>query len=105
MKIRNDIAKSVVLEFVEETFNGFEFSLANIAGLIGAKLFINNNFDKILPIISQDGYIDIDSLESIVVPEIERLGKFEVPGIGKRYAFDVNDVKRLVAKMKQKGES
>ena len=105
MKIRNDIAKSVLMDFITETFNGFEFSFANVAGLIAVKLFLNNNFEKILPIISQNGYIDIDALEQIAVPEIEKLGTFEVPGIGTKYSFGADDVKRLIAKMKQKGES
>ena len=105
MKIRNDIAKSVLMDFIAETFNGFEFSFANVAGLVAVKLFLNNNFEKILPIISQNGYIDIDALEQIAVPEIEKLGNFEVPGIGTKYSFGADDVKRLIAKMKQKGES
>ena len=105
MKIRNDIAKSVLMDFITETFNGFEFSFANVAGLVAAKLFLNNNFEKILPIISQNGYIDIDALEQIAVPEIEKLGNFEVSGIGTKYSFGADDVKRLIAKMKQKGES
>jgi hypothetical protein len=104
MKIRNDIAKGVVMDFITETFNGFDFSFANVAGLVAVKLFINNNFDKILPIISQNGYIDIDSLEQIAMPEIEKLGKFEINGIGTKYSFGVDDVKKLIAKMKQKGE-
>ena len=104
MKIRNDIAKSVLMDLITETFNGFEFSFANVAGLVAVKLFLNNNFEKILPIISQNGYIDIDALEQIAVPEIEKLGKFEVPGIGTKYSFGADDVKRLIAKMKQKGE-
>ena len=104
MKIRNDVAKSALMDFITETFNGFEFSFANVAGLVAVKLFLNNNFEKILPIISQNGYIDIDALEQIAVPEIEKLGKFEVPGIGTKYSFDADDVKRLIAKMKQKGE-
>ena len=76
MKIRNDVAKSVLMDFITETFNGFEFSFANVAGLVAVKLFLNNNFEKILPIISQNGYIDIDALEQIAVPEIEKLGIF-----------------------------
>ena len=104
MKIRNDLAKAATMEFVTETFSSFNFSLANVAGLVAAKLFINNNFDKILPIISQDGYIDIDALEEIVMPEVEKLGKIEVPGLGTKYSFGVDDAKKLIAKMKQKGE-
>ena len=105
MKIRNDIAKSVLMDFITETFNGFEFSFANVAGLVAVKLFLNNNFEKILPIISQNGYIDIDALEQIAVPEIEKLGNFEVPGIGTKKSFGAIDVKRLIAKMTQKGEA
>lgn len=104
MKIRNDLAKEATMEFITETFNGFNFSISNVAALIAVKLFVNNNFERILPIISQDGYIDIDALEAIVVPEVEKLGKFEVPGIGTKYSFGPDDIKRLIAKMKQRGE-
>lgn len=104
MKIRNELAKSAIMDFVSETFNGFEFSFANVAGLVAVKMFINNNFEKILPVISQDGYIDIDALEEIAVPEIEKLGKFEITGIGKKYSFDANDVKNLINKLKERAE-
>ena len=83
---------------------GLSFHLPMLQVWLRLNLFLNNNFEKILPIISQNGYIDIDALEQIAVPEIEKLGKFEVPGIGTKYSFGADDVKRLIAKMKQKGE-
>ena len=104
MKIRNDLAKSAIMEYITEMFKGFEFSMSNVAGMVVAKMFVHNNFDKLLPIISQDGYIDIDALEEIAVPEIERLGKIELPGIGTKYYLGPDDVKRLIAKLRQKGE-
>lgn len=104
MKIRNDIAKSVVMDFVSETFSSFEFSPKNIVNMVGAKMIVHNNFDKVVGVVSQDGYIDIDALETIVVPEIEKLGKFEMPAVGTKYIFDSNDVKRLINKLKERAE-
>lgn len=104
MKIRNDLAKSVVMDFISETFSSFEFSPKNILNMVGAKMIVHNNFDKVVGIVSQDGYIDIDALETIVVPEIEKLGKFEMPAVGTKYIFDSNDVKRLISKLKEKAE-
>lgn len=104
MKIRNDIAKSVVMDFVSETFSSFEFSPKNILNMVGAKMIVHNNFDKVVGVVSQDGYIDIEALETIVVPEIEKLGKFEMPAVGTKYIFDSNDVKRLINKLKERAE-
>lgn len=104
MKIRNEVAKEVILEYIEETFQGFEFSMRNVLGMIGAKMLVHNNFDKVLPVISKDGYVDIDTLELIAVPEVEKLGKFELPGVGTKYSFGPEDVKKLIHKLKQRGE-
>lgn len=104
MKIRNDLAKSVVMDFVSETFSSFEFSPKNILNMVGAKMIVHNNFDRIIGIVSQDGYIDIDALETIVVPEVDKLGKFEMPAVGTKYIFDSNDVKRLINKLKERAE-
>lgn len=102
MKIRNDLAKSVVMDYVSEVFSSFDFSAANVMNMLAAKMFIQNNFEKILPIVSSDGFIDIDALEAISIPEIEKLGKFEMDALGKKYSFDVNDVKKLITKMKER---
>lgn len=104
MKIRNDLAKSAVQEYITETFNGFDFSVGNVATMLAAKMYVHNNFDRVLPIISQNGFIDIDALEQIALPEIEKMGKFELPGLGTKYAFGPDDVKKLIVKLKQKGE-
>lgn len=104
MRIRNDVAKSVVMDYIAETFQGFNFSVANVAGMIAAKLYVHNNFEKILPVISQGGFIDIDAMEQIVMPEMERLGVIEMPGLGTKYSFTVEDVKKLIHKLKQKAE-
>lgn len=104
MRIRNDLAKSVVMDYITETFSKFEFNPVNVINSLGVKMFVHNRFDVVAGILSKDGYIDIDALEQLAIPEIEKLGKFEVPALGARYTFDVNDVKQLIAKMKTKGE-
>lgn len=102
MKIRNELAKSVVMDYVSEVFSSFDFSAANVLNMVAAKMFIQNNFEKVLPVISADGFVDIDAFEQIAVPEVEKLGKFEMEALGKKYSFDVNDVKRLITKMKER---
>lgn len=104
MKIRNDLAKSVTLNFVSEIFNSFEFNPKNVLNLIAVKMFVQNNFDKLEMVISKDGYIDITALEEIILPDIEKLGKFEVPAIGTRYIFTKDDIKKLLHKLKENSD-
>lgn len=101
MRIRNDIAKSVVMDFISETFTHFEFNAKNVGNLIATKLYVNNNFDEMLKIISKDSYIDITTIEDIIMDDINRLGKFEIPAIGTKYFFSSDDVKRLINKLKE----
>lgn len=102
MRIRNDLAKSVVMEFVSDTFSHFEFNARNVGNLIAAKLYVHNNFDNLVKIISTDGFIDISALEDVIMEDINRLGKFEIPALGTKYVFSSDDVKRLVNKLKER---
>jgi hypothetical protein len=102
MRIRNDLAKSVVMDFISETFSHFEFSARNVGNLIAAKLYIHNNFDNIVKFMSVDGFIDVAALESVIMDDVNKLGKFEIPAIGAKYMFSSDDVKRLVNKLKEK---
>lgn len=104
MKIRNDLAKSVTLNFVSEVFNSFEFNPKNVLNLIAVKMFVQNNFDKLEMVVSKDGYIDITALEEIILPDIEKLGKFEVPALGTRYIFTKDDIKKLLHKLKENSD-
>lgn len=101
MKIRNDLAKTVLMEFVSDTFSRFEFNIRNVGNLIAAKLYINNNFDDIVKFVSKDGYIDITMLEDTILDDINKLGKFEIPAVGTKYIFNSDDVKRLISRMKE----
>ncbi len=102
MKIRNDIAKSVVMDFISDTFSHFEFNTRNVGNLIAAKLYIHNNFDEMIGFISKDGFVDIAAIEDVVMEDVNKLGKFEIPAIGAKYMFSSDDVKRLLNKMKEK---
>jgi hypothetical protein len=102
MRIRNDLAKSVVMEFVSDTFSHFEFNARNVGNLIAAKLYVHNNFDNLVKLISTDGFIDISALEDVIMEDINRLGKFEIPALGTKYVFSSDDVKRLVNKLKER---
>ena len=102
MKIRNDLAKSVVMEFVSDTFSHFEFNARNVGNLIAAKLYVHNNFDNLVKIISAEGFIDISALEDVIMDDVNKLGKFEIPALGTKYVFSSDDVKRLVNKLKER---
>jgi hypothetical protein len=104
MRIRNDLAKSVAMEFISETFSHFEFNARNVGNMIAAKLYLRNNFENLVKVVSVDGYIDITALEEVVVDDINKLGKFEVPAIGTKYIFSSDDVKRLISKLKEKAD-
>lgn len=104
MKIRNDLAKSVVMDFISETFSHFEFNARNVGNLIAAKLYMHNNFDSIIGFVSKDGYIDISAVEDVIMEDVNKLGKFEIPAIGAKYIFSSDDVKRLINKLKEKAD-
>lgn len=101
MKIRNDLAKTVVMDFISDTFSHFEFNAKNVGNLIAAKLFVHNNFDEMIKIVSKDGFIDISAIEGVIMDDINNLGKFEIPAIGAKYLFSSDDVKRLITKLKE----
>lgn len=105
MKIRNDLAKSVVEDYITETFTKFEPNIKNFGNAFLAKMFVHNHFDQLTQIISKDGYIDITALESFASSDIDKLGKFEVPGVGTKYLFTSDDIRVLINKMKEKADA
>lgn len=105
MKIRNDLAKGVVMNFISETFSHFEFNAKNVGNLVAVKLYVHNNFDDLIKVVSKDGYIDITAIETIIMDDINKLGKFEVGGIGARYMFSSDDIKKLINKLKEKADA
>jgi predicted RecB family nuclease len=104
MKIRNDLAKSVVMDYISETFSHFEFNGKNIGNLIAVKLYVHNNYDDLIKMVSKDGYIDISAIEDVIMEDVNKLSKFEVPAIGTKYMFSSDDVKRLINKLKEKAD-
>jgi hypothetical protein len=104
MKIRTDLAKSVVMDYISDTFSRFEFNARNVGNLIAAKLYVYNNYDDVIKIISKDGYIDIAMLEDVIMDDVNKLGKFEIPAVGTKYIFNSDDVKRLLNKLKEKAD-
>lgn len=105
MKIRNDLAKGVVMNFISETFSHFEFNAKNVGNLVAVKLYVHNNFDDLVKVVSKDGYIDITAIETIIMDDINKLGKFEIGGIRARYMFSSDDVKKLINKLKEKADA
>lgn len=104
MKIREDMLMSVVDEYIDEVFNGFTFNTINVLNKIGAKLKAKQAICAICKMIGDDQHIlDIDQIESVVMPEVRKLGVIEVPGIGTKYTFNENDFIKLFAKMKERG--
>lgn len=104
MRIRSDLAKSVVMDFISETFSHFEFNGKNVGNLIAVKLYVHNNYEDLIKVVSKDGYIDISAVEDVIMEDVNRLGKFEVLAIGTRYIFSSDDVKRLINKLKEKAD-
>lgn len=101
MRIRNDLAKTVIMNYISETFASFEFNAKNVGNLIATKLYVHNNFDDMAKVVSKDGFIDIAAVESVIMDDVNKLGKFEIPAIGTKYIFSADDVKRLINKLKE----
>lgn len=101
MRIRNDLAKSVIMDFISDTFSHFEFNAKNVGNLIATKLYVHNNFNELVKVVSKDGFIDITAVEDVVMDDVNKLGKFEIPAIGTKYMFSADDVKRLINKLKE----
>lgn len=104
MRIRSDLAKSVVMDFISETFSHFELNGKNIGNLIAVKLYVHNNYNDLIKVVSKDGYIDISAIEDVIMEDVNKLGKFEVPAIGTRYIFSSDDVKRLINRLKENAD-
>lgn len=92
------------MDYVSETFSRFEFNAKNVGNLLAAKLYIYNNFDEMVKFISKDGFIDITMIEDVIMDDVNKLGKFEIPAVGTKYIFNSDDVKRLLNKLKEKAD-
>lgn len=103
MKIRKENLKSALEEYVDETFNGFDFNIANVTNKIISKLAINKYIHTIADMLKDDeGLIDVDELENTIMPEIKRLGVIEIPGVGAKYRLREDDFHILFNKIKEK---
>ncbi|MBR3490250.1 MAG: hypothetical protein IKH36_02045 [Bacilli bacterium] len=103
MKIRKDMLKSALDEYTDELFNNFDFNITNITNKVISKLTINKYIDSIADMLKDnEGLIDIDMLESTIMPEIKRLGVIEIPAIGTKYRFREDDFIILFNKIKEK---
>lgn len=103
MKIRTEILKSVLEDYIDEVFNGFKQDLANMMNRVGAKMRLGQMItDYGDTMADSQGFIDVTALESYVMPEVKKLGIIEVSGIGKKFTFNENDVIKLFAKIKEK---
>ena len=103
MKIRKDMLKSALDEYTDELFNNFDFNITNITNKVISKLAINKYMDSIADMLKDnEGLIDIDMLETTIMPEIKRLGVIEIPAIGTKYRFREDDFIILFNKIKEK---
>lgn len=103
MKIRKEMLKSALDEYTDELFNNFDFNITNITNKVIIKLAINKYIDSIADMLKDsDGLIDIDMLESTIMPEVKRLGLIEIPAIGTKYRFKEDDFIILFNKIKEK---
>lgn len=103
MKIRKDMLKSALDEYTDELFNNFDFNITNITNKVISKLAINKYMDSIADMLKDnEGFIDVDMLETTIMPEIKRLGVIEIPAIGTKYRFREDDFIILFNKIKEK---
>ena len=103
MKIRKENLKLALEEYIDETFNGFDFNITNVTNKIISKLSINKYIHTIADMLKDnEGLIDIDELENAIMPEIKRLGVIEIPGIGTKYRLREDDFHILFNKIKEK---
>lgn len=103
MKIRKDMLKTALEEYVDETFNNFDFNITNVTNKIISKLAINKYIHTIADMLKdEDGMINVDELEATIMPEIRRLGLIEIPGIGTKYRLREDDFVILFNKIKEK---
>lgn len=103
MKIRKDMLKSALDEYTDELFNNFDFNITNITNKVISKLAINKYMDSIADMLKDnEGLIDVDMLETTIMPEIKRLGVIEIPAIGTKYRFREDDFIILFNKIKEK---
>lgn len=103
MKIRAELLKSALEDYIDEVFNGFHQDLGNMINRIGAKMKVGQMItDYGSTIADSEGYINVSDLENYVMPEVKKLGIIEVNGVGKKFSFNENDIIKLFAKIKEK---
>ena len=103
MKIRAELLKSALEDYIDEVFNGFHQDLVNMINRIGAKMKVGQMItDYGSTIADSEGYINVSDLENYVMPEVKKLGIIEVNGVGKKFSFNENDIIKLFAKIKEK---
>ena len=103
MKIRLEMLKSVLEDYVDEVFNGFKQDLANMINRVGAKMRLGQLITDYGEMVADEqGTINVDKLEEYIMPEIRKLGVIEINGVGKKFSFNENDVLKLFAKIRER---
>lgn len=103
MKIRTELLKTALEDYIDEVFNGFNQDLANMINRVGAKMKLGQMMtDYGRAIADAEGYINVSELENYVMPEVRKLGIIEINGVGKRFSFNESDVAKLFSKIKEK---
>lgn len=103
MKIRLEVLKSVLEDYVDEVFDGFKQDLANMMNRVGAKMRLGQMItDYGDTMADAQGHVDVTALENYVMPEVRKLGIIEVAGIGKKFTFNEGDVIKLFSRIKEK---
>ena len=54
------------------------------------------------PLFDQEGNLNVEDLEALLMPEVKKLGLIEISGINKRYSFKEDDFLRLFAQIKSR---
>lgn len=102
MKIKAETLKSVLLDYVDTLFAGFTQDWGNMLNKVAVKMLISNRFKDLAPLFDQEGNLNVEDLEALLMPEVKKLGLIEISGINKRYSFKEDDFLRLFAQIKSR---
>lgn len=105
MKIKADDLKEVLLEYVEDMFNQFTQGWENMVNKVSIKMLIANRLNALAPMFDEAGRINVDDLESFLMPEVKKLGVIEVKGINRKFNLKEDDFIKLFARIKSRSSN
>lgn len=102
MRIKSDDLKEVLMNYVEELFTQFTQSWENMVNKVAVKMLISNKFGTLAPMFDNESKLNVDDLESFLMPEVRKLGVIEINGLNRKFSFKEDDFVRLFAQIKSR---